>query len=102
MLSKSNATISSQASTPILKEPLVYKTKLFITVSEILFNHKWENAFTIDMQSWSYRENMHRSDIMRFDQILEKVITTVSCGGEHKDLQILCDIFLRSMWNIMY
>ncbi|XP_026329130.1 tissue alpha-L-fucosidase-like [Hyposmocoma kahamanoa] len=48
---------------------------------KILLNHKWENAFTIDMRSWSFRENMLPSEVMRIDQILEKVISTVSCGG---------------------
>lgn len=60
-------------------------TGSFITVAEILLNHKWENAFTLDMESWSFRDNMQPSDVLRIEVILEKVITTVSCGGEIED-----------------
>lgn len=46
-----------------------------------LQNHKWENAFTIDRQSWGYRRNIELSEIMSTDEILEELVSTVSCGG---------------------
>lgn len=46
-----------------------------------LQNHKWENAFTIDSKSWGYRRNVNLNEILTTNQILEEVVSTVSCGG---------------------
>ncbi|XP_026326719.1 alpha-L-fucosidase-like [Hyposmocoma kahamanoa] len=46
-----------------------------------LFPHKWENAFTIDKLSWGFRRNMKSSEVLSFEEILEYVVSTVSCGG---------------------
>ncbi|KAL4714021.1 hypothetical protein ACJJTC_008375 [Scirpophaga incertulas] len=46
-----------------------------------LQNHKWENAFTLDLKSWGYRKNMDFNDVMSINKLLEEVVTTVSCGG---------------------
>lgn len=44
--------------------------------------HKWENAFTLDKQSWGYRRNMKLSEIMTINELLQTVVSTVSCGGK--------------------
>ncbi|KAJ0180397.1 hypothetical protein K1T71_003801 [Dendrolimus kikuchii] len=46
-----------------------------------LLAHKWENAFTVDSKSWGYRRNMKLSEIFSMEQLLEQIVTTVSCGG---------------------
>ncbi|KOB75665.1 Alpha-L-fucoside fucohydrolase [Operophtera brumata] len=46
-----------------------------------LQNHKWENAFTVDSESWGYRRNMDLSDLLTSSQLIEQLVTTVSCGG---------------------
>ncbi|KAI5638558.1 alpha-L-fucosidase domain-containing protein [Phthorimaea operculella] len=46
-----------------------------------LQKHKWENAFTIDKQSWGYRRNMELSEILTTNELIENIVSTVSCGG---------------------
>ncbi|KAL0893722.1 hypothetical protein ABMA27_013869 [Loxostege sticticalis] len=46
-----------------------------------LQNHKWENAFTLDKKSWGYRRNMEVSDVLTMKELLNHIISTVSCGG---------------------
>ncbi|XP_041977580.1 alpha-L-fucosidase isoform X2 [Aricia agestis] len=46
-----------------------------------LQNHKWENAFTVDRQSWGYRRNLQLQDVMTTSELLKEVVSTVSCGG---------------------
>ncbi|XP_026329469.1 alpha-L-fucosidase-like [Hyposmocoma kahamanoa] len=47
----------------------------------VLMNHKWENAFTIDKKSWGFRRNMKLSEILTINELLQTVVSTVSCGG---------------------
>ena len=44
--------------------------------------HKWENAMTLDSQSWGYRRNAKLEDYLTIHHLLEELVTTVSCGGE--------------------
>ncbi|XP_026329740.1 plasma alpha-L-fucosidase-like [Hyposmocoma kahamanoa] len=46
-----------------------------------LLNHKWENAFTLDKESWGFRAEIGPEQIMTFEELLAKVVSTVSCGG---------------------
>ncbi|KAH9502565.1 hypothetical protein Btru_069009 [Bulinus truncatus] len=46
-----------------------------------LVTHKWENAMTIDGESWGYRRNAKLEDILTIEQLLEQLISTVSCNG---------------------
>ncbi|CAB3234545.1 unnamed protein product [Arctia plantaginis] len=46
-----------------------------------LLKHKWENAFTVDKKSWGYRRTMKLNEILTTDQLLNQVVSTVSCGG---------------------
>lgn len=48
----------------------------------VLLHHKWENAFTVDKVSWGYRRNMQLSEILTMNELLEQIVTTVSCGGK--------------------
>ena len=32
-------------------------------------------------QSWGYRRNMKLSEIMKIEELIENLVTTVSCGG---------------------
>lgn len=61
---------------------------LFKNILEILFPHKWENAFTIDKLSWGFRRNMKPSDVLSFEEILESVVSTISCGGKTQVIYI--------------
>ncbi|XP_026742726.1 alpha-L-fucosidase-like [Trichoplusia ni] len=46
-----------------------------------LLKHKWENAFTVDSKSWGYRRQMSINEVFTINQILNQVVSTVSCGG---------------------
>lgn len=46
-----------------------------------LQNHKWENAFTIDRHSWGFVRASTLEDYLSIEEIIEQVVTTVSCGG---------------------
>jgi alpha-L-fucosidase len=46
-----------------------------------LQNHKWENAFTIDKASWGFRREATLSSYLTIEEILEQMVSTVSCGG---------------------
>ncbi|CAL4063221.1 unnamed protein product, partial [Meganyctiphanes norvegica] len=42
---------------------------------------KWENALTFDKFSWGYRRNANMSDYLSIEEVLQELITTISCGG---------------------
>ena len=46
-----------------------------------LQNHKWENAMTLDRDSWGYRRNAKFEDYLSFAQLVGQLASTVSCGG---------------------
>ncbi|XP_026329129.1 tissue alpha-L-fucosidase-like [Hyposmocoma kahamanoa] len=46
-----------------------------------LQHHKFENALSLDVQSWGYRRNMVPLDTISISQLLGTIASTVSCGG---------------------
>lgn len=44
--------------------------------------HKWENALTIDRDSWGFRRNAQLKDYLSIEEILAELVKTVSCGGK--------------------
>ena len=42
-------------------------------------NHKWENAMTIQRQSWGYIRNTDISGYLNITELLTQLITTVRC-----------------------
>jgi alpha-L-fucosidase len=46
-----------------------------------LVGHPWENAFTIDTQSWGFRRNAEFADYMTTAEVIATVIQTVALGG---------------------
>ncbi|XP_073840092.1 alpha-L-fucosidase [Musca autumnalis] len=47
----------------------------------VLQKHKWENAFTLDKNSWGQRYDLTLNDFMTCEEVIHEVITTVSCNG---------------------
>ena len=47
----------------------------------VLLPHKWENAMTLDRQSWGYRRTMSLEDVLSTDELLTTLVQTVSCNG---------------------
>uniref|UniRef100_A0AAG5DAL2 Putative alpha-L-fucosidase n=1 Tax=Anopheles atroparvus TaxID=41427 RepID=A0AAG5DAL2_ANOAO len=47
----------------------------------VLQKHKWENALTLDKQSWGHRVNARLEDFMTTAELIAEIATTVSCGG---------------------
>lgn len=45
-------------------------------------HHKWENAFPLDKKSWGYRREMQIDDVYTISEMLETIVSTVSCGGK--------------------
>ncbi|KAF2901670.1 hypothetical protein ILUMI_04513, partial [Ignelater luminosus] len=48
---------------------------------KVLQNHKWENAMTLDKESWGYRRYNSITDIMTTAELLKTLTETISCGG---------------------
>lgn len=46
-----------------------------------LLDHKWENAMTIDWNSWGYRRNSNIGEYATTKQLIDLLVETVSCGG---------------------
>lgn len=43
--------------------------------------HKWENAMTVDRQSWGIRRNINIADVFSPEELIKEIASTVSCGG---------------------
>ena len=43
----------------------------------VLQKHKWENAMTLDKQSWGYRRDAAVKDYMTINELLAQVVSTV-------------------------
>ncbi|KAH7962879.1 alpha-L-fucosidase [Rhipicephalus sanguineus] len=43
--------------------------------------HKWENAMTVDKESWGYRRNARLTDYHTIEELLAELASTVSCNG---------------------
>lgn len=46
-----------------------------------LQSRKWENAMTIDKGSWGYRKTASLDSYLTSKELIETLVTTVSCGG---------------------
>jgi alpha-L-fucosidase len=46
-----------------------------------LQKRKFENAMKLDGPSWGYRRDMKLSDIISIEQLLQTIVTTISCNG---------------------
>lgn len=62
----------------------IVKTYVFLFLTDSLMFHKWENALSLDQYSWGYRSDMKTSDVMSIADLIESVVSTVSCGGKTK------------------
>lgn len=47
----------------------------------VLQPHKWENAMTIDAESWGHRNNARLEDYLTSASLIKELVSTVSCGG---------------------
>ena len=47
-----------------------------------LIGHKWENCMTIDKLSWGYRRNAHLNDYFDIEELITKMIKSVSLNGK--------------------
>jgi len=47
----------------------------------VLQKHKWENCMTIDRNSWGYRRDARYADFLTVQELIETLVTTISCGG---------------------
>ena len=48
---------------------------------QLFNNRKWENAMTLELNSWGYRHNFALDDVITIENLLKEIIITVSCGG---------------------
>lgn len=46
-----------------------------------IVEHKWENAMTVDKDSWGYRRNARLTDYHTIEELLAELASTVSCNG---------------------
>ncbi|XP_060534963.1 alpha-L-fucosidase-like [Cylas formicarius] len=47
----------------------------------VLQDRKWENAMTLDKESWGFRRNARSADYMTTRELLATLASTISCGG---------------------
>ncbi|CAK8697404.1 alpha-L-fucosidase-like [Clavelina lepadiformis] len=47
----------------------------------VLQKRKFENAMTIDKGSWGFRRNAELADYITIQDLLQELVTTISCGG---------------------
>ncbi|XP_064478244.1 alpha-L-fucosidase-like isoform X1 [Ornithodoros turicata] len=47
----------------------------------VLMSHKWERCTTIDMKSWGYRRHASAQDYLTIEELLRRVVKTISCNG---------------------
>ncbi|XP_046581898.1 alpha-L-fucosidase-like [Haliotis rubra] len=47
----------------------------------VLLEHKFEDATTIDKRGWSYRRDAQLEDFRTIQQLIDQLVTVVSCGG---------------------
>lgn len=43
--------------------------------------HKWENAMTVDKESWGYRRKARLADYHTIEELLAELASTISCNG---------------------
>ncbi|KAJ8877880.1 hypothetical protein PR048_022339 [Dryococelus australis] len=48
-----------------------------------LIAHKWENCDTVDKNSWGFRRNAGLSDYRTIEELLARLVSTVSCNGNY-------------------
>ncbi|BFZ06651.1 hypothetical protein BsWGS_09691 [Bradybaena similaris] len=46
-----------------------------------LQQHKFENAMKLDSLSWGYRRDMQLSNVISIENLLQAVVSTISCNG---------------------
>ena len=47
----------------------------------VLKKHKWENAMTVDKESWGFRREANLEDFLTIHELISILAETVSCGG---------------------
>ncbi|XP_008190884.1 alpha-L-fucosidase isoform X1 [Tribolium castaneum] len=47
----------------------------------VLQSHKWENAMTLDKESWGYRRNANITSYLTTHDLIQTLAETISCGG---------------------
>ena len=62
----------------------------------VLQKKKWENAMTIDKKAWGSRRDAQLSDFLTTEELIETLVTTVSCGGRLRLLTVLFNDARRS------
>lgn len=47
----------------------------------VLVKHKWESCISIDKRSWGYRRDAVIGDYLSIEELIRKVVKTISCNG---------------------
>merc|ERR1711915_1108226 len=47
----------------------------------VVQDHKWENAMTLDKNSWGFRRNADISKYLTTKELIKTLVETVACGG---------------------
>ena len=54
-------------------------TAIYNVFAGVLQKHKWENALTLDSQSWGYRREAVLADYLSMEEIIQQLAITIRC-----------------------
>ena len=59
---------------------LYYNNNIYF-LSGVIQTHKWENAMTLDKNSWGFNRHSNLDEYLTTNELIETLAETIACGG---------------------